>query len=79
MFELLYKPQKNISYSFILYSYAICSAIAVTLVGCEHILHLEAVHGYWIVFAPFIPCTIWAIVMKHYADAERSIEKAKVE
>jgi hypothetical protein len=71
MLELLYKPQNDISYSFILYCYLICSALCLVLLGFEYTSYSSAVHGYWIVFAPFLPCVVWAFLMKRQSDANK--------
>lgn len=77
MLEFLYRTQDNISYSFILISYAICSAICILLIGLEYGARLEAVQGYWVVFSPFLPCLLWAAAMKSQADRERSTHETK--
>ena len=63
MFEFLYKPQVGISYDFIYYSYSVSAAICLLLFVLEY-LEVEAMKGYWIVFAPFYPCWVWAYLMR---------------
>lgn len=79
MLELLYQPQPSVSYSFILISYAICCSICVALLVMEFALHIDAIKGFWIVFAPFVPCVVWAFAMKRKADSIAALAKDKQE
>ncbi len=67
MLRFLYVPQAETNYAFILYSYLVATAIFLVLIGLDIYAKVEAVKGYWIVFAPFCPCLIWAYVMRSRA------------
>jgi hypothetical protein len=64
MFEFLYRPQEDVSYDFIASMYAIGAVIAIILAGLDLGLHLEEVKGFWIIFAPFTVCLLWALLMR---------------
>ena len=78
MLEFLYRPQESISYSFILGSYLLCSALCLLLLALEYGAQLDSVKGFWVVFAPFLPCVLWAAAMKRQAELPRD-DKAKQE
>ena len=66
--EFLYKPQEDISYSFIVSMYSIGVVIGVVLIILDLIYKIEEVKGFWIIFAPFSICLIWGLIMKHFAE-----------
>ena len=78
MLEFVYRPQESISYTFILISYVICSVLCLLLLGLEYGVHVDSVKGYWVVFAPFLPCVVWAAAMKSQADKVKN-DKPKLE
>jgi hypothetical protein len=70
MLEFLYRPQEDVSYDFIASMYAIGAMIAIILAGLDMGLHLEEVKGFWIIFAPFTVCLIWALVMRNLSRSK---------
>ena len=76
MLEFLYKPEDGISYQFILLVYVAASLVCLILLLLEHGLQLEAVKGYWIVFAPFLPGSVWAFAM-YSKEKEKAITEKK--
>ena len=65
--SFLWKPEADINYNFILGAYLVCSLICGLLFVADRLSLLEAVRGYWIVFAPFIVMTPWAFFMQRKA------------
>ncbi|CAN0232094.1 unnamed protein product, partial [Ectocarpus sp. 6 AP-2014] len=57
-------PSPGINYNFVAGSYLLCSLILVVLLALDKFLHVEAVEGSWVVFAPFFPCLAWALVIR---------------
>ena len=76
MFEFAYKPQKGISYDFIFYSYSLSAIICLLLFVFEY-FQVEAVKGYWIIFAPFYPCWFWAYFMRSRSHVLESKKKSE--
>ena len=72
MFEIFYKPQENISYDFILLSYLLCTSLFLMLLLLDLGLKVEAVKGFWIIFAPFVPCLLWAYYMRQASKKNKS-------
>jgi hypothetical protein len=64
MFEFLYKAQEGINYDFIYYAYSFSVLICIILLVLES-FKIDAVQGYWIVFAPFLPCWFWAFSIRN--------------
>lgn len=75
--DFLLKPQNDISYNMIAYSYAAGLLICVVLSVLEFIFHIEEVKGFWIIFAPFSICLVWAIVMQRAAAKNIGEQKKK--
>lgn len=75
MLEILYKPQHNINYDFIVYVYFASVVIGIILLGLEKLSYstFEIAKGLWIVFAPFFVCLPWALYMR---SASKSIVSA---
>jgi hypothetical protein len=73
MFEFLYKAQDGMSYDFIFYSYSISVMICAILYGLEF-CEIEAVKGFWIVFAPFLPCWVWVYAMRSMSQKQASLK-----
>lgn len=71
MLEFLYRPQVGINYDFIYYCYSACSFLFAVLVIADLGYKLEQVKGYYIVFAPFLPCWIWSLMMKSLAEKSK--------
>lgn len=72
--SFLYLPEETINYSFILASYGVCSLVCFALYLLEKVVLVEAIKGWWIVFAPFVLMTPWALWMRMRAE---SLEKLK--
>lgn len=67
MLEFLYKPQDDIQYDFILYAYILATILGVVMAVLDIAFDVEIVHGFWIIFAPFLPAVLWALVMRSAA------------
>lgn len=65
--SFLWRPEADINYNFILGAYVVCSLICGLLFVADRLSLLEAIRGYWIVFAPFIVMTPWAVFMQRKA------------
>ena len=64
--------------SFIYYCYSACSAIFAVLAVADLQFKVESVKGFYIIFAPFLPCWVWCVVLKA-AAARKAALKAKKE
>jgi hypothetical protein len=51
---------ETINYTFVFYIYLISSSICIILLVLEKFFLLGFLKGAWIVFAPFIPCSVFA-------------------
>jgi F0F1-type ATP synthase assembly protein I len=76
--EFFYKPQEDVSYDFIASMYSVGLAIAVVLALLDLQFQIEEVKGFWIIFAPFSVCFLWAMLMRRAAKS-KSISNAKKE
>jgi len=75
--SFLYKPEEDINYTFILSAYGVCTLLSAVLYFVEKFLLVDAVRGYWIVFAPFVVMLPWAFVMRlraasTFADSKKT-------
>ena len=72
--SMLYEPDERVSYRFILVGYASFAAIGLILLILEKLVIFEelAGKGYWLIFAPFLPCFLWSYVM--HKRAKRKVE-----
>ena len=61
----IFKPQPDISYSFISAAYAIGFSICIIFSVLEFVLHRDEIKGFWIIFAPFGVCLLWSLAMQH--------------
>lgn len=62
--SFLYEPEETINYTFILASYSGCSVACFVLYLLEKVVLEEAIKGWWIVLAPFVLMTPWALWMR---------------
>jgi hypothetical protein len=76
--EFLYKPQEDVSYDFIVSMYSVGTVIAVILALLDLQFQIEEVKGFWIIFAPFSVCLVWALLMRRSSKRE-SISNSKKE
>lgn len=75
--NFLYKPQEDVSYDFIASMYSIGVVICVVLAVLDLGFHIEEVKGFWIIFAPFSICLLWALVMRSLAKKGSISDKKK--
>lgn len=75
--DFLYKPQDDVSYDFIASMYSIGMIIGVILAVLDLGFHIEEVKGFWIIFAPFSICLIWAVVMRSLVKKNTVSNKKK--
>ena len=54
----------EINYNFVVSMYAVASALFVLLLVLDKVLVVPQVEGYWIIFAPFIPCLLASFVLR---------------
>jgi hypothetical protein len=60
----LLAPAEGINYNFILGMYSFFLALGALFAGLEFILNVEAVKGFYLVFAPFVPAFLWCTVVR---------------
>lgn len=70
MLKWLTTPQAHLHYPFILYMYLGASVICAILATLDLVLQIETAKGFWIIFAPFLPCLIWAFFMNRKAKQQ---------
>ncbi|KAF0682530.1 Aste57867_25328 [Aphanomyces stellatus] len=58
----VFEPVETINYNFVSGVYAACTALFLILLAGHH--YTDAVEGFYIVFAPFIPCLLWSLVVR---------------
>lgn len=73
--DLLYSPQEDVSYDFIASMYSIGLVIGIVLAVLDLGLKIEEIKGFWIIFAPFSVCLIWALVMRNKAKNKFNTKK----
>mmetsp|Transcript_16238 Transcript_16238/g.61868 ORF Transcript_16238/g.61868 Transcript_16238/m.61868 type:complete len:82 (+) Transcript_16238:291-536(+) len=78
MLSFLYKPQEDINYDFVAGAYLFASLVAVALYSMENFFDVKQVEGFYLIFAPFLPCLVWGLVMRSVWHAERR-QKAKAD
>ena len=69
MLRWLFKPQDNINYNFVFYSYLISTTLGISLMlseafGAGGVEYSSYFKGLWIVFAPYFPMLVWVIYIK---------------
>ena len=72
----LLAPAEGINYDFILGMYSFFLALGALFAGLEFVMGVEAVKGFYLVFAPFVPAFMWCTVVRS-AWLERSKESIK--
>jgi len=60
----LVTPAEGINYDFIIGMYAFFLALGALFLGLEFGLEVEAVKGFYLVFAPFVPAFLWCTVVR---------------
>ena len=60
----LLTPAEGINYNFILGMYSFFLALGALFAGLEFVLNVEAVKGFYLVFAPFVPAFMWCTVVR---------------
>ncbi|CAK5145438.1 unnamed protein product [Aphanomyces euteiches] len=58
----IFEPAETINYNFVSGAYAACSLIFVILLIAHQ--YTDQVEGFYIVFAPFVPCLLWSLVVR---------------
>lgn len=72
----MFKPQEGMSYDVIFYSYTVSVIICGILFALDQ-YNVEMVKGFWIVFAPFLPCWLWVYLTR--LSGQKQAIKAKSE
>jgi hypothetical protein len=60
----MFRPSDGINYNFVAGVYCFAVLICASLLALDKAIHVNQVEGYWIVFAPFIPCLVWSLVVR---------------
>ena len=60
----LLAPAEGINYNFILGMYSFFLALGALFAGLEFGMGVEAVKGFYLVFAPFVPAFLWCTVVR---------------
>ena len=60
----LFTPTEGINYNFIASMYAFFLALGALFLVLEFHLQVEAVKGFYLVFAPFVPAAAWCVVVR---------------
>ena len=60
----LLAPAEGINYNFILGMYSFFLALGALFAGLEFGMGVEAVRGFYLVFAPFVPAFMWCTVVR---------------
>jgi hypothetical protein len=60
----LLAPAEGINYNFILGMYSFFLALGALFAGLEFVMGVEAVKGFYLVFAPFVPAFMWCTVVR---------------
>ena len=60
----LLAPAEGINYNFILGMYTFFLALGALFAGLEFGMGVEAVKGFYLVFAPFVPAFVWCTVVR---------------
>jgi len=60
----LLTPAEGINYNFILGMYSFFLALGALFAGLEFGMGVEAVKGFYLVFAPFVPAFLWCTVVR---------------
>ena len=55
---------RQINYNFVVGMYTIASVIFVMLLILDKVVEVPQVEGFWIIFAPFIPCLLVSLVVR---------------
>ena len=58
------RPPEGINYNFILGMYSFFLALGALFAGLEFGMGVEAVKGFYLVFAPFVPAFLWCTVVR---------------
>ncbi|ETV84589.1 hypothetical protein H257_03755 [Aphanomyces astaci] len=55
-------PVDTINYNFVAGVYGLCTVLFVLLLVIQR--YTDSVEGFYIVFAPFLPCLLWSLVVR---------------
>lgn len=61
---MVFEPMSGINYDFVLGMYAFFLAIGAVLAALSLGLKVEALDGFYLIFAPFLPATLWCFVVR---------------
>eukprot|EP00630_Chrysocystis_fragilis_P000583 CAMPEP_0197394112 /NCGR_PEP_ID=MMETSP1165-20131217/4698_1 /TAXON_ID=284809 /ORGANISM="Chrysocystis fragilis, Strain CCMP3189" /LENGTH=77 /DNA_ID=CAMNT_0042919795 /DNA_START=75 /DNA_END=308 /DNA_ORIENTATION=+ len=75
MISWFVRPVEGINYNFILGMYLFFLAIGAVLVTLDVALGVEALKGLYLIFAPFLPATLWCLVVRRRWLAEAKAAK----
>jgi hypothetical protein len=67
----------EINYNFVTGMYAIASLIFVVLIVLDKVVVVPQVEGFWIIFAPFIPCLLVSLPLRSRWLKRRTEEVAQ--
>jgi len=73
-------PAADVNYDFILGMYVFFLALGALFSALEFAARVDAVKGFYLVFAPFLPATAWCLVVRRrWLVAKKAQEKPKAE
>ncbi|ETW00674.1 hypothetical protein H310_07237 [Aphanomyces invadans] len=75
----IFSPVDSINYNFVSGVYGLCTVIFLGLLVIQR--YTDAVEGFYIVFAPFVPCLLWSLVVRRnwLAKEALAVESKKTE
>jgi hypothetical protein len=67
----LLRPSSDINYRFVSGAYMLLAVLGVIFKGLEYlpVEKSESIKGVWLIFAPFVPCLLWSLVMQSMQSA----------
>ncbi|KAJ1457477.1 hypothetical protein M885DRAFT_515045 [Pelagophyceae sp. CCMP2097] len=71
-------PVEGINYNFVMGMYVASLALGALFCVLEFVLAIEAVQGFYLIFSPFVPASLWCFFVRRNWLAGRS-DKAKAE
>lgn len=60
----MFEPAEGINYNFILGMYLFFLSLGSLFLALEFAFKVEAVQGFYLIFAPFVPALLWCFVVR---------------
>ncbi|CAM9487035.1 unnamed protein product [Discosporangium mesarthrocarpum] len=73
------QPSPDINYNAVVGAYLVCCTLLPLFYVLDkvRVYNVEAIEGTWIVFSPFVPCLLWALVVRAKWIAGRKSNEGK--